>query len=119
DGEPVPICRWQRVAADHRDEVKHLLPKAPPKKNGSRIACVDAGPASLTVANDLAPLGYEVVIFEKADKPGGLMRSNIPSFRLPERVLDEEIDYILDMGVDVRYNSPVDSMNVLLAENFD
>jgi NADPH-dependent glutamate synthase beta subunit-like oxidoreductase/ferredoxin len=119
DGKPVAICRLKRVASDHRDEIRHLLPKAPATKNGKRIACVGAGPASLTVANDLIPLGYEVVIFEKADKPGGLMRSNIPSFRLPERVLDEEIDYILDMGVDVRYNSPVDSMNVLLAENFD
>jgi formate dehydrogenase beta subunit len=119
DGKPVAICRLKRVASDHRDEIRHLLPKAPATKNGKRIACVGAGPASLTVANDLIPLGYEVVIFEKADKPGGLMRSNIPSFRLPERVLDEEIDYILDMGVDVRYNSPVDSMKALLVEKFD
>lgn len=119
DGKPVAICRLKRVASDQRDEVKHFLPKAPATKNGKRIACVGAGPASLTVANDLIPLGYEVVIFEKADKPGGLMRSNIPSFRLPERVLDEEIDYILDMGVDIRYNSPVDSMKALLDENFD
>jgi NADPH-dependent glutamate synthase beta subunit-like oxidoreductase len=119
DGKPVAICRLKRVAADHRDEVKHLLPRAPEKKNGSRIACIGAGPASLTVANDLMPLGYEVVIFEKSDKPGGLMRSNIPSFRLPESVLYEEIDYIVDMGVEVRYNSPVESMRALLDEGFD
>ena len=119
DGKPVAICRLKRVAADHRDEVKHLLPQAPARKNGKRIACIGAGPASLTVANDLMPLGYEVTIFEKQDKPGGLMRSNIPSFRLPEQVLGEEIDYILDMGVDIRYNSPVSSMSELLGAGFD
>jgi NADPH-dependent glutamate synthase beta subunit-like oxidoreductase/ferredoxin len=119
DGKPVAICRLKRVAADHRDEVRHLLPKAPEKTNGLRIACVGAGPASLTVANDLAPLGYHVVIFEKADKPGGLMRSNIPSFRLPESVLYEEIDYITGMGVEMRYSTPVQSMKVLLDEHFD
>lgn len=119
DGKPVAICRLKRVAADHRGEVKHLLPRSPSTKNGYRIACVGAGPASLTVANDLVPLGYEVVIFEKADAPGGLMRSNIPSFRLPERVLFEEIGYILDMGVDIRYNTPVESMRALLGQGFD
>ncbi len=119
DGKPVAICRLKRVAADNRDEVKHLLPQAPRQKNGKRVACVGAGPASLTVANDLMPLGYQVTIFEKQDKPGGLMRSNIPSFRLPEQVLGEEIDYILDMGVDIRYNSPVNSMRELLSEKFD
>jgi formate dehydrogenase (NADP+) beta subunit len=119
DGKPVAICRLKRVAADHRGQVKHLLPQVPALKNGKRVACVGAGPASLTVANDLLPLGYHVTIFEKQDKPGGLMRSNIPSFRLPEQVLAEEIDYILDMGVDVRYNSPVGSMNALLAQGFD
>ena len=119
DGKPVAICRLKRVASDHRDEVKHLIPKAPAQKNGTRVACVGAGPASLTVANDLLPLGYEVVIFEKSDKPGGLMRSNIPSFRLPESVLYEEIDYIVGMGADVRYNAPVESMKSLLQEGFD
>lgn len=119
DGKPVAICRLKRVAADRRGEVKHLLPRAPQSKNGVRIACVGAGPASLTVANDLTPLGYGVVIFEKTDKPGGLMRSNIPSFRLPESVLYEEIDYIIDMGVEVRYNTPVESMKALLGQGFD
>jgi NADPH-dependent glutamate synthase beta subunit-like oxidoreductase/ferredoxin len=119
DGKPVAICRLKRVAADHRGEVKHLLPQAPARKNGKKVACIGAGPASLTVANDLLPLGYRVTIFEKQDKPGGLMRSNIPSFRLPDQVLGEEIDYILDMGVDIRYNSPVNSMNALLGEGFD
>jgi formate dehydrogenase (NADP+) beta subunit len=119
DGKPVAICRLKRVAADHRDEISHLLPRVPERKNGFRVACVGAGPASLTVANDLLPLGYEVVIFEKSDKPGGLMRSNIPSFRLPESVLYEEIDYIVGMGADVRYNTPVESMKALLSEGFD
>jgi formate dehydrogenase (NADP+) beta subunit len=114
DGKPVAICRLKRVAADHRDEVKHLIPKAPDKKNGKKVALIGAGPASLTVANDLTPLGYEVTIFEKLDRPGGLMRINIPAFRLPEEVLDTEIGYIIDMGVDVRYNTPVNSLKELL-----
>jgi formate dehydrogenase (NADP+) beta subunit len=119
DGKPVAICRLKRVAADRRDEVKHLLPQAPARKNGKRVACIGAGPASLTVANDLMPVGYQVTIFEKQEKPGGLMRSNIPSFRLPEQVLYEEIEYILDMGVEIRYNSPVSSMKELLDGGFD
>jgi NADPH-dependent glutamate synthase beta subunit-like oxidoreductase len=120
DGKPVAICRLKRVAADHRDEVKHLLPTAPLQKNGKKVALIGAGPASLTVANDLMPLGYHVTIFEKLPRPGGLMRINIPAFRLPEQVLDEEIGYILDMGVDIRYNSPVDSLGALLeANDFD
>jgi NADPH-dependent glutamate synthase beta subunit-like oxidoreductase/ferredoxin len=114
DGKPVAICRLKRVAADHRGEVKHLLPQAPLEKNGKKIALIGAGPASLTVANDLMPLGYEVTIFERQPRPGGLMRINIPAFRLPEQVLDEEIAYIVDMGVDVRYNAPVASLKDLL-----
>nr|WP_298717527.1 FAD-dependent oxidoreductase [uncultured Steroidobacter sp.] len=113
--EPVAICRLKRVAADHRDDVRPYLPKAPIQKNGKRVACIGAGPASLTVANDLMPLGYEVSIFEKWHTPGGLMRTNIPSFRLPEQVLAEEIGYIIDLGVDLRLGSPVTSMKQLLA----
>ncbi|MBM3787286.1 MAG: 4Fe-4S dicluster domain-containing protein [Acidobacteria bacterium] len=119
DGKPVAICRLKRVAADLRDDITSRLPTAPNQKNGKRIALVGAGPASLTVANDLMPLGYSVTIFEKYGKPGGLMRTNIPSFRLPEGTLDEEIDYILRMGVDIRYNAPVESMKDLLAEGYD
>jgi NADPH-dependent glutamate synthase beta subunit-like oxidoreductase len=114
DGKPVAICRLKRVAADNRDEVKHLIPTAPAVKNGKKIGLIGAGPASLTVANDLVPLGYEVTILEKLPRPGGLMRINIPAFRLPEQVLDEEIGYIVDMGVEVRYNSPVNSLKALL-----
>jgi NADPH-dependent glutamate synthase beta subunit-like oxidoreductase/ferredoxin len=116
DGKPVAICRLKRVAADNRGEVKHLLPQAPEEKNGKTIALIGAGPASLTVANDLVPLGYSVTIYEKLPRPGGLMRINIPAFRLPEQVLDEEIAYIVDMGVDVRYNTPIDSLKTLLDE---
>jgi formate dehydrogenase beta subunit len=119
DGKPVAICRLKRVAADLRGEIAHLLPQIPEKKNGKRVACIGAGPASLTVANDLMPLGYEVTIFEKQDKAGGLMRSNIPAFRLPERVLNEEVNLILGMGVDIRYNTPVTSLKKLLEEGFD
>jgi len=100
--EPVAICRLKRVAADHRDDITDRLPKKPAKTNGKKIALIGAGPASFTVANDLAPMGYECTIFEKFDKPGGLMRTNIPAFRLPEEVLMEEIGYILDMGVELR-----------------
>jgi len=119
EGKPVAICRLKRVAADLRDDVSDQLPRAPTVGNGKRIACVGAGPASLTVANDLMPLGYEVVIFEKMDCAGGLMRTNIPAFRLPARVLDEEIAMIVDMGVDVRYDTPVTSMKALLEEGYD
>jgi NADPH-dependent glutamate synthase beta subunit-like oxidoreductase/ferredoxin len=119
DGKPVAICRLKRVAADLRDDITDRLPKIPSQKNGKRIACIGAGPASLTVANDLLPLGYEIVMFEKYDRPGGLMRTNIPAFRLPESVLMDEINQILDMGVEIRYSSPIDSMKALLAEGFD
>jgi NADPH-dependent glutamate synthase beta subunit-like oxidoreductase len=119
DGKAVAICRLKRVAADMRDDVTDRLPKAPETKNGKRVALIGAGPASLTVANDLMPLGYEVTIFEKQSKPGGLMRTNIPSFRLPESVLQDECDQILDMGVDIRYDAPVNSMKALLAEGYD
>jgi NADPH-dependent glutamate synthase beta subunit-like oxidoreductase/ferredoxin len=119
DGKPVAICRLKRVAADLRDDISERLPKIPTKKNGKRIACIGAGPASLTVANDLMPQGYEVVIFEKYDKPGGLMRTNIPAFRLPDAVLMDEVNQILNMGVDIRYNAPIESMKNLLAQGFD
>ena len=119
EDKPVAICRLKRVAADHRDDITDQLPTAPKQKNGKRIALVGAGCASLTVANDLMPLGYECVIYEALDKTGGLMRTNIPSFRLPATVLDEEMNYILDMGVDLRLNSPVESMKGLLEEGYD
>ena len=119
DEKPVAICRLKRVAADLRDDVADLLPKIPAKKNSKRVACVGAGCASLTIANDLMPLGYEVVVYESLDLPGGLMRSNIPAFRLPVDVLNEEMDMIIDMGVDLRLNTPVNSMKELLDENYD
>ena len=119
DGKPVAICRLKRVAADHRGEISDLLPRIPEKKNGKRVACIGAGPAALTVANDLMPLGYEVVVLEKNDKPGGLMRTNIPAFRLPHDVLDEECRNILNMGVEIRYNTPITSMKWVLDQGFD
>src|ERR1700683_3794739 len=118
--KPVAICRLKRVAADHRDDVTKLLPMTPRQKNGKGIACIGAACASLTVPNDLMPLGYEITIFEQYGEPGGLMRTNIPSFRLPQTVLSEEIDMITGMGVDLRLNSPVKSMRELLdAGGFD
>jgi NADPH-dependent glutamate synthase beta subunit-like oxidoreductase len=112
--KPVAICRLKRVTADLKGELTGRVPRGPYERNGKRIACVGAGPASLTLANDLAPLGYEVVIFERLGLPGGLMRSNIPSFRLPATVIDEEIGLILDQGVELRLDSPVASMRELL-----
>jgi NADPH-dependent glutamate synthase beta subunit-like oxidoreductase len=117
--KPVAICRLKRVAADLRDDVSARLPRAPARKNGRRVALIGAGPASLAVANDLLPLGYEVVIYEALGVPGGLMRSNIPSFRLPVEVLDEEIAMIVDMGADLRLGTPVQSMKALLTEKYD
>jgi NADPH-dependent glutamate synthase beta subunit-like oxidoreductase len=112
--KPVAICRLKRVAADHRDDVTALLPKIPKIKNGRRVACIGAGTASLTVANDLMPLGYQVTIFEQYGEPGGLMRTNIPSFRLPATVIDEEIAMITAMGVDLKLNHPITSLRELL-----
>ena len=116
--EPVAICRLKRVAADMKSDVRQRMPKIAPK-NGRRIACVGAGPASLTVARDLAPLGYDITVFDSEAKAGGFMWSQIPRFRLPETVIDEETGYILDMGVHFKSEQPVDSMAALLAENYD
>lgn len=117
--EPVAICRLKRVAADNKDDIQSLLPKVPVQKNGKRIALVGAGPASLTVARDLAPLGYEIHLFDNLSKGGGMMRSQIPSFRLPESVLDEEVGYILDMGIHTHFNHYVSSMADLLTKGYD
>ncbi len=117
--KPVAICRLKRVAADHRDDITDRLPKPPAQNNGKHVALIGAGCASLTVANDLRPLGYEVTVFEALDSTGGLMRTNIPKFRLPPKVLDEEIGYILDMGVDLKLNHPIESLKSLLDEDYD
>ena len=117
--EPVAICRLKRVAADNKGDIRARLPGPAAKKNGKRIALVGAGPASLTVARDLLPLGYDMHIFDEQEKGGGMMRSQIPAFRLPEEVLYEEVDYILDMGAVTHFNHYVDSMKALLAENYD
>src|SRR5438128_2553630 len=115
--KPVAICRLKRVAADHRDEdITARLPKIPKLKNGKKVALIGAGCASLTVANDLMPLGYSVTIFEQFGVPGGLMRTNIPSFRLPADVLNDEIAQIVDMGVDLKLNHPIRSMRGLLEQ---
>src|SRR5205809_2103770 len=115
---PVAICRLKRVAADFKDDIKHRLPKPGPK-NGKRIALVGGGPASLAVARDLAPLGYHCTVFDSDPKAGGMMRSQIPKFRLPDSVIDEETDYILDLGVEFKGGHRVDSLKKLLSENFD
>ena len=117
EDKAVAICRLKRVAADHRDDIKDRLPKPPKKKNGYKIALIGAGCASLSVANDLLPLGYDITIFEALDSTGGLMRTNIPQFRLPPKVLDEEIQYILDMGADLKLNHRIESFEQFLSKN--
>nr|MDQ3056642.1 FAD-dependent oxidoreductase [Pseudomonadota bacterium] len=117
--EPVAICRLKRVAADHKGDVRARMPKPASQKNGKRIACIGAGPSSLTVARDLAPLGYHVTVFEADPKAGGFMRTQVPRFRLPEEVIDEETDYILDLGVEFIGHHRIDSMRGMLARNFD
>ena len=114
EDKPVAICRLKRVAADHRDDIRDRLPKAPDKSNGKKVALLGAGCASLSVANDLLPIGYEITIFEGLAATGGLMRTNIPRFRLPPKVLDEEIGYILDMGAELKLNHRIESMRELL-----
>ena len=119
--EPVAICRLKRVAADNKvkDDIAKRIPAKASKKNGKRIALVGAGPASLTVARDLAPLGYELHIFDAQKAGGGFMRSQIPSFRLPEEVLDEEVGYIIGMGAVAQYDTYIESLKSLLDKNYD
>jgi formate dehydrogenase (NADP+) beta subunit len=117
--DPVAICRLKRVAADNKDDVRGLLPKKAAVKNGKRVALVGGGPASLTVARDLAPLGYDCVIFDQDPSAGGMMRSQIPKFRLPDAVIDEECGYILDLGITFIGGRRIDSLQVLLAEGWD
>jgi NADPH-dependent glutamate synthase beta subunit-like oxidoreductase len=119
EDEPVAICRLKRVAADYKDDIRSRLPPPAETKNGWRIALVGAGPASLTVARDLAPLGYECVVFDGDKRAGGMIRSQIPKFRLPDSVIDEECAYILDLGVEFRGGEYIDSMKKLLDQGFD
>src|SRR5260221_1644439 len=119
EAEPVAICRLKRVAADSKGDIRDRLPKPAQKKNGKRIGLIGAGPASLTVARDLLPLGYEVVIYDQDSFAGGMMRTQIPKFRLPETVLDEECGYILGLEPETRFGQRIDSMKSLLAEKYD
>lgn len=117
--KPVAICRLKRVAADYKEDINRYIPTTPKQKNGKRIALIGAGPASLTVARDLLPHGYDVVLYERDDKAGGMMRSQIPAFRLPETVLDEELSYILNMGVEAHFGEEISSLKNLIDSNFD
>jgi NADPH-dependent glutamate synthase beta subunit-like oxidoreductase len=117
--DPVAICRLKRVAADYKEDIRDRLPKPAAQKNGKRVALVGAGPASLTVARDLAPLGYECVVFDGDPQAGGMMRTQIPKFRLPDSVIDEECGYILDLGIQFVGGKRIDSLKALLAEKWD
>ncbi|MFL2548465.1 MAG: FAD-dependent oxidoreductase [Gammaproteobacteria bacterium] len=119
DEEPVAICRLKRVAGDLKGDFKSHLPAVPAQKNGKKVAIVGAGCASLTVANDLLPLGYEMDVFESLPEMGGLIRSNIPKFRLPPEVIDEEFDVIVEQGINLHLNHPIESMTSLLEEEYD
>jgi formate dehydrogenase beta subunit len=119
--EPVAICRLKRVTADYKDgaEVsRRIAARKKTQSNGRKIACVGAGPASLTVARDLAPLGYEVTVFDQDPRAGGMIWSQIPRFRLPLEVIDEEVNYILDLGVHFKHRK-IDSLKSLMAEGYD
>src|SRR5438105_5744228 len=117
--QPVAICRLKRVAADYKDDIRDRLPHPPAQKNGRRVALIGAGPASLTVARDLLPLGYTCVLYDQDPAAGGMMRTQIPKFRLPEAVLDEEVNYILDLQPELRLGQRIDSLKALLAEDYD
>jgi NADPH-dependent glutamate synthase beta subunit-like oxidoreductase len=117
--QPVAICRLKRVAADFKDDITHRLPAVPAQKNGKRIALIGGGPASLTVARDLAPLGYDITLIDDGKAGGGMMRTQIPKFRLPDSVLDEECGYIERLGITARYGERVNSLKALLAEGYD
>ncbi|HEY8289273.1 MAG TPA: FAD-dependent oxidoreductase [Acetobacteraceae bacterium] len=117
--EPVAICRLKRVAADYKGDIRDRLPPKPTSRNGKKIALIGAGPASLTVARDLAPMGYHLVIYDSDPRAGGMIRSQIPKFRLPEEVIDEEVGYITDLGLDMRLGQSIDSLKALLAEDYD
>jgi formate dehydrogenase (NADP+) beta subunit len=117
--EPVAICRLKRVAADYKGDVSGRMPPKPTTRNGKKIALVGAGPASLTVARDLAPLGYHLVVYDGDSRAGGMIRSQIPKFRLPEEVIDEEVGYVTDLGLDMRLGQRVDSLKALMAEGYD
>ena len=119
DEQPVAICRLKRVAADYKSDISKHLPTIPKKKNGKHIALIGAGPAALTVAADLLPLGYEITLFEKDGVAGGAMRTQIPRFRLPVEVLEEELSYVIDLGINCRFGEEITSMRDLLAEGFD
>ncbi len=119
EDEPVAICRLKRVAADNKEDITGRLPVPVAVSNGKRIALVGAGPASLTVARDLAPLGYELTLFDGESKSGGMIRSQIPRFRLPEEVIDEEVGYITGLGMDVRLGQRIDSLKALAQEGYD
>ena len=116
--EPIAICRLKRVAADNKSDVKSRMPKISPP-NGKRVVCIGAGPASLTVARDLAPLGYQVTVFDGEAKAGGFIRSQIPRFRLPESVIDEETGYVFDLGVEFKSGQRIESMKQLLTQGYD
>jgi formate dehydrogenase (NADP+) beta subunit len=117
--EPVAICRLKRVAADNKGDISDRLPAPATHRNGKRIALVGAGPASLTVARDLATLGYELVLFDSDTRSGGMIRSQIPRFRLPEHIIDEEVGYITDLGMELRLGQRIDSLKALLADDYD
>ena len=117
--EPVAICRLKRVAADYKGDIRGRLPKRPETWNGKKVALVGAGPASLAVARDLAPLGYHCVVYDSDPRAGGMIRSQIPKFRLPEEVIDEEVAYITDLGPEMRLGQRIDSLKSLLAEDYD
>ena len=118
--EPVAICRLKRVAADYKDDIRDRLAGAS-RTSATASASRSSAPVPRRSPSRaiLTPLGYECVVFDGDAKSGGMMRTQIPKFRLPESVIDEEMGYILDLGVDFRPGQRIDSLKALLAEPFD
>ncbi len=116
---PVAICRLKRVAADNKNPETNFTPPLPVKKNDKKIGLIGGGPASLTVARDLLSLGYNIDLYDDQSKAGGFIRTQVPSFRLPEKVLNEEVDRILNMGVNTIFNTYVDNLKKIVDKGYD
>ncbi len=119
---PLNIMALKRFVADwaaaHPEELAAVMPALEVEPNGKRVAIVGAGPAGLTAALDLTRLGYQATVLEAQPVAGGMMRVGVPGYRLPQDVVQREIDEIVAAGVDLKLNHPVQDMRGLLDEGY-